>query len=84
VTATPVTDRALGDALALGWRPETGATDHVRVDVEWPRGSGNVVGVLNYAPRNARVSDPKWVGASGLPRAAVRPVTGNAGKALPR
>jgi hypothetical protein len=86
VTATLVTDRALGDALVLGWRPELGGTDWVTVDFEWPRGSGNVIGVLNYAPRNARVTDPKYVDSAGPPKAAVRQVTSSNGhgRALPR
>jgi hypothetical protein len=84
VTATLVTDRALGDALVLGWRPGLGGTEWVIVDIEWPQGSGNVIGVLNYAPKHATVHDPKYVDPAKLPRAAVRQVAGSNGKALPR
>jgi hypothetical protein len=81
VRAELVTDRALGDALATGWRPETGQVPNWYED--WRLGD-EVVATLNYSPKNARVTAPRYVDGAP-PRAAVRQVDGDGGGApLPR
>jgi hypothetical protein len=91
VRAQLVTDKRMAAALADGWHPETGATEHAYLDIEFPKGSGEVVGVLNYAPRNARVTDPKYPALSDakaevrqLGRDSAPPLPRRNGKALPR
>lgn len=86
VRAELVTDAKLGDALAVGWRPETGAYETSSVDWEWPGGSGDVFAVLTYSPKNAKVTEPRCVDPPADPprRADVREVAGRNGKALPR
>jgi hypothetical protein len=84
VRAELVTDRRLAAALAGDWHPEAGA-ETARVELEFPRGSGDVVGVLDYLPKNARVRDGRPEAASGAPpRASICAATpAPNGKALP-
>ena len=65
-----VTDEALLNALAVSWRPEEellGRWPETWTQ-DWPDPrSGAVAAVLNYAPKNARVTAPKY--ADGAPTA---------------
>jgi hypothetical protein len=73
VRAELVTDRELGEALAAGWHPERGGWEFWRQD--WAAADGEVVAVLSYAPRHARVTEPRYVDPGREPapsRATVR------------
>ena len=96
VRAVLVTERRLGEHLAASWHPAAGAPEGFFQDIEWPKGSGAVLGVLDYTPGRARITRPKWADADAPspPQASVRPLTADngsagsgsagSGKALPR
>jgi hypothetical protein len=86
VRAELVTDKRLGAALASDWHPETGETETALVELEFPKGSGDVVGVLGYWPKRARVLNPEAEGEAPPPKANVSEAspTRTTGRALPR
>lgn len=74
VRAELVTDRTLGDALTVSWRPETGTREGWTQDFEWPAGSGDVLAVLSYSPGDAKVTTPRYADPAPPPAATVRQV----------
>lgn len=86
VRAELVTDTRLASALAADWHPD--AAEPSVVALEFPKDSGWVVGVLNYTPKRATVTDPEPDDEEEPPhpKANVRETTParTNGKALPR
>lgn len=91
VRAELVTDARLGEHLAASWHPQAGTPEGFFQDIEWPKGSGEVLGVLDYSPGQARITRPRWADEAEPPsrKASARPLptrdgSGGSGKALPR
>jgi hypothetical protein len=92
IRAERVTDTRLGAALAADWHPEAGEeTAWVAMGFTFPGRRGEPVGVIDYAPKRARVVDPPPLLGDGdeppHPKASVREAATNGsrgGKALPR
>ncbi|HVG99099.1 MAG TPA: hypothetical protein VNK05_19490 [Chloroflexota bacterium] len=86
IGAELVTDWRLAAALSADWHP--GAREPAYLPCEFPVGTGDLLGVIDYAPGRAEVVDPKSLTpppSAPAPKARVReapPATN--GRALPR
>jgi hypothetical protein len=73
VRAELVKDGALASALADGWHPERGATENVVQHFGWDVRGDTYLATLNYAPGNARVTEPRYTDDTPAPKASIKP-----------